>query len=332
VDAVARIAQAVLYEGYVLWPYRRSATKNRQRWTFGGVHPAGWTAADHADDSCVMQTQCLVAGPAEATLALTLRFLHVVDRQVLRRTDNGLEAVDELTVAGERHLSWEEATERQLAHPATSLDTLRAGARLALDIPAGEALAPLADEGAIRRRWAPLQGTVRLQAEPVDTDLHRVTVRVTNTTPWPGGDRPAALRRTLVSTHAMLRAGDGARLLSLTDPPAATRAAAAACENIGTWPVLVGAPGDEHTLLSSPIILEDHPQIAPESPGDLFDGGEIDELLILNVLTLTAEEQREARDSDPRAREIIDRCAGLSREQLMRLHGTIRELRPAAGP
>jgi hypothetical protein len=80
-------------------------------------------------------------------------------------------------------------------------------------------------------------------------------------------------------------------------------------------------------MLASPIILEDHPRIAPESPGDLFDGGEIDQMLVLNILSLTDEEKEEMRASDPKAREILERTEGLTNEQLMALHGTIRELR-----
>ena len=91
--------------------------------------------------------------------------------------------------------------------------------------------------------------------------------------------------------------------------------------------MLVGEAGARDTVLSSPIILEDHPRIAPESPGDLFDGGEIDQLLILNILQLTDDEKAEARASDPRVREIVDRCEALSPDELMRLHGrTAREL------
>ncbi|MBV9280000.1 MAG: hypothetical protein JOZ41_07965, partial [Chloroflexi bacterium] len=96
-----------------------------------------------------------------------------------------------------------------------------------------------------------------------------------------------------------------------------------------TWPVLAGRPGERHLLLSSPIILYDYPQIAPESPGNLFDTTEIDELLTLSVMALTDEEKREMRESDPRAREILDRTESLSPEQLMKLHGAIRSLQPA---
>jgi hypothetical protein len=152
-----------------------------------------------------------------------------------------------------------------------------------------------------------------------------VTVRIENTTPWAGGEREAALRRTFCSTHTVLRV-EQAAFVSLTDPPAPLQPAAAACENIGTWPVLVGEEGERHTLLSSPIILSDHPRIAPESPGDLFDGGEIDQLLTLSILGLTDEEKAEMRASDPRTREVLERTEALTPEQLMRLHGTVREL------
>lgn len=326
-DPVADIARAVLYEGYVLWPYRRSALKNHRRWTFGGVHPAGWTAGGHPDDASAMQAQCLVTGPDDGTLAVSVRFLHVVDRQVMRRAGDDLRPVGELTVGGKRHLSWEEATERDVVVPASTLAGLREGRRLPIDIPDGEAIEPLGEAGAIVRRWEPLHGEATVRAERLREGVHRVTVRVANDTTWPGGDRPAALRRTFVSTHMVLRAGAGAELVSLTDPPPELAGDAAACENAGAWPVLVGEPPARDTLLASPIILEDYPRIAPESPGDLFDGGEIDELLILSVLSLTEEEREEARDSDPHTRELIDRCAGLSPEQLMRLHGRTSDLR-----
>jgi hypothetical protein len=143
-----------------------------------------------------------------------------------------------------------------------------------------------------------------------------VTVTIANTTPFAGGSREEALERTLCSSHTVLRSdGD---FVSMTDPPDELRAEAAGCGSEGAWPVLVG---DTHTMLSSPIILEDHPRVAPESPGDLFDGGEIDQLLILNILSLTDEEKAEMRASDPRTREILERTEGLSDEELMALGG-----------
>jgi hypothetical protein len=157
-----------------------------------------------------------------------------------------------------------------------------------------------------------------------------VTVKITNTTPWGGEDRESTLRQTFVSTHTTLDVQAG-EFVSLIDPPEELSEAVEGCENIKTWPVLVGEEGDRSTVLSSPIILYDYPQIAPESPGDLFDGTEIDQMLILNVLNLTDEEKEEMRASDPRGREILERCESLSPEELMRLNGTFRDIRMLRG-
>ena len=287
-NPVRRIADAVLYEGYILWPYRRSAAKNQQRWTFGGVFPPAHSRA-HPDDPCVLQAQCLLEEPAD--VEVRVRFLHVVERSLV--TADG-ERVDEL----DGHLAWDEAAEREVA-PGR------------FEIPAGTDEERLPN-GTIVRTWRELRGNVDLT---IDRD--RVTVRIENTTPWEGDGRADALRQTFCSTHAVLHTERGA-FVSATE----TR-----CDNVGLWPVLVGADGARDTMLAAPIILSDYPQIAPESPGDLFDATEIDKLLILNVLALTPEEQAEMRASDPRAREILDRCAALSPEELMRLHGAVRELR-----
>jgi hypothetical protein len=322
VDDVRRIADAVLYEGYVLWPYRRSAIKNQRRWTFGGVYPQAHSAA-HPDDPWVMQTECLVEGEAGAQVDLSVRFLHVVERQVAWRGAGGLEPVDELEVAGERHVSWDEATEREIAAAPMTLEALESPARVPIDVPAGASEEEVGDTGAILRSWRPLQGEVEIVACRLRGDLFRLRARISNTTSFKGA-RDHALRQAFCSTHTILRVEGGA-FVSQTDPPELLRKAAEACENAGTWPVLAGVEGGRNTVLSSPIILPDYPQIAPESPGNLFDSGEIDQLLTLSILTLTDEEKQQMREADPRGREILERTESLSEEELMRLHGTVRE-------
>jgi hypothetical protein len=299
-DPVRAIADAVLYEGYILWPYRRSALKNRRRFTFGGVYPPAHTQA-HPDDPAIMRTEVLYTG--DDVPEVTVRFLQVVERTVL---DERGEAVDELVVDGERYSTWEEAVEREVA-----------GAR-PIAVPAGRETEDLG-AGCVVRAWEALDGVVEVDAAPVAPGVRRVSVTVRNTTPFPSGSREDALKRTFCSTHTLLRAG--ADFVSLTDPPPELAEAAAVCRNIGTWPVLVG---DARTVLSSPIILEDYPRVAPESPGDMFDGGEIDQLLILNILALTDEEKGEMAATDARAREILERVQALTRDQLMALHGAIR--------
>lgn len=322
-DQIRAIADAVLYEGYVLWPYRRSALKNAQRWTFGGVYPRAHAEARAAgDDPWTMQTECLVEGGPETLVSVGVRFLHIVWRQLIDEDGN---EVDQLLSGSEQHLTWEEAVEREVELDPVALGELAAGRRLPIGVPAGREEEPLAPVGSVVRTWDALEGSLQVSAEQVSPGLHRLTAVIENVTPWAGGSREAAMRRTFCSTHTVLRA-EGGEFVSLTDPPLALREAAEACENRGAWPVLVGEEGDRHTLLSSPIILEDHPRIAPESPGDLFDAGEIDQLLILNTLSLTDEEKAEARASDPRVRELLDRSEGLSREELMALYGRTEHL------
>lgn len=331
-DAVKKIAEAVLYEGYILWPYRRSTMKNQQRWTFGGVYPRAYSEARGEDDPWLMQTQCLVSGDEGTAVEVRVRFLHVTERKVGRKSGEDLEFVDELRVGGELYLPWDEATEREISAGRFKLSKLtEVPRRAAIDIPGGSDEEPLEDSdgevvGALARSWRALAGTVEVEAEALQTGTFMVTIRITNTTPWEGQDRESTLRQTFVSTHTALEV-EGGEFVSMTDPPEDLREFAEDCQNLKTWPVLVGEEGDRNMLLSSPIILSDYPQVAPESPGDMFDGGEIDQLLILNILTLTDEEKEEMRATDPKAREILERCESLSPEQLMNLHGAIREFK-----
>jgi hypothetical protein len=278
-DPVRAIADAVLYEGYVLWPYTRSALKNQQRWTFGGVYPPAWTA-EHPDDRCVVRAECVWEGE----LDVRVRFLQVVRRQV----ESQGKPVDELTVGGQRWLTWEEAVEREVTGDRSQVTEF--------EIPAGSERQELGEGAAVVRSWRALHGVVEVGAG---------SVSVRNETPWDGGTRPDALERTFCSLHAELHAESFSTESRSGD---------------GLWPVLI----DDSTMLASPIILEDHPRIAPESPGALFDGGEIDQLLVLNILAMTDAEKDEMRATDPRVREILERTEALTDDQLMALHGRLR--------
>jgi len=331
VDTAKKIAEAVLYEGYLLWPYRRSARKNQQRWTFGGVYPRAYSEARGEDDPWIMQTQCLVVGDEETAVEMKVRFLHVTERKVAKKSGETLEFVEELRVGGELYLPWDEATEREMTVGRFKLSELESPKQVGIDILGGSKEEPLAEPagevvGVLVRGWRTLRGTVKVEAKPLREGTFRVTVRITNTTPWGGEDRESTLKQTFVSTHTALEV-EGGEFVSLIDPPKELREAAQGCENLKTWPVLVGEEEERNMMLSAPIILYDYPQIAPESPGDLFDGTEIDQMLILNVLNLTDEEKEEMRASDPRGREILERCESLSSEELMKLNGTFREIR-----
>jgi hypothetical protein len=328
VDDVSRIADAVLYEGYLLWPYRKSAIKNQRRWTFGGVYPERHSAV-HPDDPALMRTECLLEGAGGCRVDVRVRFLHVVNRTVARGSGNGLEPVDELVVDGESHIGWDEAVEREITAAELDPAALRHPIRIRIDVPAGSGVEELRDAsgapaGAFVRSWRELEGLVEIGAVPAGPGLYRLTVRIFNLTPFEG-TREDALRQAFCSTHTILQSRGGS-FVSLTEPPEELRAEAERCRNDGTWPVLVGSRGERHTMLSSPIILPDHPEIAPESPGDLFDATEIDQLLTLSILSMTETEREQMRAADPKARAILERTEALTEDELIRMHGAIREM------
>ncbi|HEX3881068.1 MAG TPA: hypothetical protein VHW66_00270 [Stellaceae bacterium] len=325
-DRIRAIADAVLYEGYLLYPYRPSSIKNRQRWTFGGVFPRAF--AGRQGDAATIETQILLQG-GDPAVAVQIRFLQVLDRTV--GAGEAMIPVPRLEIDGREYLAWEEAVEREVAAPPLRMSELPR--RIPFSFAAASALEPIRTDdgvaaGALIRCSEALAGTLSIAAEAIGDELFRLTVRIDNETPLPDpAGRAEAQRRAFASTHAILEIRDGA-FVSLTDPPAALRAEAARCDNRGTWPVLVGREGERDAVLSSPIILPDYPQIAPESPGDLFDGTEIDEILTLRILAMTDAEKREMAAADPRARALLERTQSLTPAEMARLHGTIRK--PAA--
>jgi hypothetical protein len=183
--------------------------------------------------------------------------------------------------------------------------------------------------GVIVREREAVCGAIEVSSECVEDGIFKVTVLIRNTTPFEcakDSSRDAALLSSMVSTHTILGVQHG-RFISLLAPPVQLSELAATCKNVGTWPVLVGEEGQCDTVLSSPIILYDYPQIAPESGGDLFDSTEIDEILSLRIMTLTDDEKREMSQSDERARQMLERTESMPIEQLMKLHGVLRGLR-----
>ncbi|MBX5458300.1 MAG: hypothetical protein IRZ31_15510 [Thermogemmatispora sp.] len=345
-EEIQAIAEAVLYEGYLLYPYRHSALKNRQRWTYGVVYPRLYSEAGGEVEPWRLQTECLLeAGAgAEPRLSIAVRFLQLMRCRREDAQSRGAQAIE-----GPREGApiweeapfegvWEEGIERSVSATALSLrELLQAERRLPFAFPARyleeEEPASRATSGSRRivREGRTLSGEVSILAEavPEREGLFKLRVTIANTT---AVEAPEALRAqeallsACVSTHIILQVEGGA-FVSLIEPPEELRQVAASCRNSGTWPVLVGEPGERDGLLSSPIILYDYPQIAPESPAPLFDGTEIDELLALRILTLTDEEKEQIRRGDARGRAVLEQIERLTPEQWLQLHGTIRGLR-----
>ncbi|MGI5225091.1 hypothetical protein [Actinoallomurus sp. CA-142502] len=346
-DRALAVADAILYEGYLLYPYRRSSVKNRFRWQFGVLTPRAWAEARDTADAGVagsaegwwQRTECLLAAPepGEAVVRCRLRFLQLVVRSVEERLpDGGHRPADDLDVGSRLAVGFDEALPRDFGLRVRLADVLDREQRIDLCAPGGEDVETLGDDDgrpvgrARSRRW-PVRVSVVVSATRCETPapLFRLRVRVENadaTTP-PDAPRQEALRRSLIATHSLLAAEESS-FVSLLEPPAWAEAEARACANVHTFPVLAGEPGTRDLVLSSPILLYDHPRIAPESAGDLYDATEIDEILSLRTLTLTDEEKREARATDPRGAAIVDRVDTMPPEILSRLHGAIRSLGP----
>jgi hypothetical protein len=357
--AVARqAADAVLFEGYVLYPYRASAAKNRFRWQFGVLVPPSWNAAgEHSRQ----HTECLMEPRPGAQLAVEVRFLHVRRRTAEALREDGTYApVPELRLTDRTLTTWDEGVEERItltvpvdapggpegsSGPGGPEGSSGSGGPGGLDgdgitvpfsRPAAEETEDVVDadgrmRGRLVRRREEISGVLRISAAELDGPyrVRKLSVTVENTGSWsplPGDDRQAALAYALVATHTLLRL-DAGSFLSLTDPPEWARGAVASCDNRHTWPVLAGEPGRADLVLSSPIILDDHPAIAPESPGAFYDATEIDEILALRTTALTDEEKREARGTDARAAAVIDLADTLPQEVWERLHGAVRGLR-----
>jgi hypothetical protein len=297
-EAVEKIAAAVLYEGYILYPYRPTAIKNRQRWNFGTLYPRVYAQAQRPEEPYRLVAECLATAEAQATLDVRLRFL-----QMIRQPHTP-------------SLAWDEAVERTSEHTGLSIAELTASP-LSLTL----------------QMEADLQVDLTISVQPLANSAYKLRLEVQNRSRLPSGpetNRDQALPFSLVSAHLLLGIAQG-QFVSLLDPAEAYRESAATCSNQGVFPVLAGEEPDRSIVFCSPIILYDYPKIAPESAGDFFDGTEMDEMLTLRVLTLTDAEKLEMQNGDPRARRILERTEALTSDAMLKAHGVIRGLRDIRG-
>lgn len=311
-ELVEKVVNAVLYEGYILYPYRASSKKNqRERFTFGRIYPEAYSVAQEGREPASMQTECLLRDESkDALVEISVRFLHPMAR----------------TIEGQG--IWHEVVEQTIALPQLSLGKITGFTQ---EFHFAESRQ--SDGVAVRTQDA-ISGVVEVAVVAIDAAVSKLTVRVRNQTPVAPDElqnQNAIVMRTMASAHIIIQVTGGS-CLSLLDPPPQYAAAAKDCQNIGCWPVLVGdeEKHENDTMLASPIILYDYPKIAAESAGDLFDGLEIDEILTLRVMAMSDDEKVEMRQVDEQARRILERTENLPSEHLLKMHGAMRNLRPVA--
>jgi hypothetical protein len=274
--------------------------------------PPAYAAAGHGEHA-TSHSECLLEPGIDPVLHIRLRFLQ------LQHRSGGDGPVPEFDEAAEHEID-------SVLPVSELLDTEQV---VAVTVPGGTETT----DGVTRQRW-PLTGEVRLSARRLEGPygVLQLTIEVVNTAQWVDSEagRHLALRHSLIAAHTVLAVTNG-EFISLIDPPHWAKPAVEACRNERTWPVMIGEAGRRDVILVSPIILYDYPTIAPESPGDLFDGTEIDEILTLRTMTLTDEEKAEARATDERVRKLMDRVDSMPPEMLDKLHGAIRYLGETPG-
>jgi hypothetical protein len=344
--ALNQIVNAVLYEGYILYPYRPSSKKNQiGRFTFGRVYPQDYSVAQEGREPCAMQTEFLVRDESKDAVAnMSVRFLQPLARDVGRLSEPvaewkageepPFEIVPRLEVDGKLYQTWQEAVEREVALAPLVLQSASRREHT-FSFPASREVEQIRNSegsivGLVVRRVEETKGAVEVDLESIKPDAVKIRVRILNQTPMPNElleNQEAVALRTFASTHTILQV-TGGECISLLDPAGQYIEAAKACRQIGAWPVLVGdeKKGERDAMLSSPIILYDYPKIAPESPGDLFDGAEIDEILTLRIQTMTDAEKTEMRQVDEQARKILERTEHLAEADLLKLHGVMRAI------
>jgi hypothetical protein len=333
-EMARKVADAVMYEGYMLYPYRPSAIKNRQRWTFGILYPPGYGEVQQGTERAGLHSECLARASGGASIHIQLRFLHLLERQVTKAVENGdgFDPVPSLVVDGERIESWDEGIERSVECEIVLQDGQTRKVEFSFpDSLEGEELRDSSGQvvGNVTRTQHEVRGTVTVLSQELRDGIWKLTIDFVNETEvlTQNADRDQALLRSLLSAHAIVTISGG-EFVSLLDPPAELCELVSTCRNIGNFPVLVGADGERDMVLCSPIVLYDYPQIAPESAGDFYDSTEIDEMLTLRVMTLTEDEKSEMRRADDHVRSLLQRTEETAREQLARTHGAIRSMRP----
>ncbi len=320
--ATRGIARALLYEGYALFPYGVSSLKNRRRLSFGELSPGGRVAS-------AVPVELRPGAVLDARIGLL---------QPIRRTvyDQRGDEVVELDIGERRLVSFTEAREIEIdLGPFDALTLASEPQKIAFEAASFASIETLTDDrgaqvATVKRFGKRLSGEVRIALGPVTKvgarDIAILSVELIHSTESvEEHDDLSAMH----SPHLTIRIVEGA-FVSVIDPPDELRPCVDRCEYEGWWPILVGTPGSRDLTLLSPIILYDYPEVAPESPGDLFDATENDELLTLSILALTDDERRSMKAMDPRTAAILARCDALG-ERLGLLHGATRAFEVGVG-
>ena len=323
------LTRTLLYEGYSLYPYHRSAIKNQKPVPFGVVFPQSYNSYNEHSHA-MMQSQCIITGNEDSLINITVRFLHLKKTELFEKNENAFIPVYNLNIKDKIYQAGWQTVERKISTGDLPISSLVENKKIiSLEFNRIYDNEAIYDDEVIAgrqiNRISEITGTVTIEASTVDIpDTFRLTVTVANTTPVQNAGaitRDEALCQSFLSTHLILEADD-AKFISQQDPGEKWKTAVNACENKNTWPILIDEA--DTMLLSSPIILYDHPQINPQSQGDLFDSTEIEEALLLHVSVLSDDEKKRIGNSDEKLQHMLNKVSQVTPEELINFHGVMK--------
>jgi hypothetical protein len=177
-DSAECIAAAILYEGYILYPYRPTSIKNRQRWNFGTLYPRIYAEAQTPREPFGLQAECIVIADENTAVDIRIRFLQLISNgRTLESIGNqiGNAVPTELT---DPTLGWEEAVERTSEHPQLRLhDLLDHSHQLTLNFGTENLIEPRSN----------LQALFTIHAEAVALGACKLHLELENITRLPSG-------------------------------------------------------------------------------------------------------------------------------------------------
>lgn len=273
-EKIKKLADAILYEGYALFPYRKNALKNQKRFNFGVLSPKCW-AEKQTNEYFFQQTEVLFTANENAKVTFQFRYLQLEENE-----------------------DWQTAHEKIFENSVDVKEYQTSDFKIQND------------------------GKITLKTEKLDENLFKLTFKIENlaeNTSFKNLSREEILPFSFVSAHTVFEIENG-EFISVIEPLKEFKDYSQMLDNINCFPVLVGDKNLRNCVLSAPIILYDFPETAENSFDNFFDGLEIDELMVMNLLALTDKEKEEIKNTDAKTRKILEKIEKVSAEDLLKLH------------
>lgn len=323
------LTKTVLYEGYSIFPYHRSAIKNQKPIPFGVIYPEEYHKYNHYAPS-LMQTECVVNTESQVSININVRFLHLIKTEVFQNDNTEKENKNNFNKFS--HEGWQ-TIERTIPSGDVPLyELVNSKQTFIIDFDSVEQTKYSTGENDLLKSKqinsvSKINGTITLEAFPIEnkSSFFRIRVTVTNNSVINNAETASqheAFSQSFISTNTILKI-TGGEFSSEQNPSENFKSIISQNKNIGTWPILIEE--SNRTMLSSPIILYDYPKINAQSKGDLFDSLEIEEMLMLHLSVMSEDEKNNIAESDDKMRAMLDKAKQVTPEELLNLHGGMFE-------